>query len=184
MGLIGYMELSAGIIVGLVGDPVYVGGFCIVLLALVACPFKLTHIMILILLSLLMFIGAGIYSGMSFELHIQKYGLVNLIETVILAVCASFLNEYFRRNRFLNNLLIQKKSDEKLEQFLQTKGITKRETEILRLVLAGKSNNQIEDKLFISVNTVKNHVYNIFQKMNVKSRVQLVNLLRTVEKNW
>ena len=56
--------------------------------------------------------------------------------------------------------------------------ISKREAEIIRLLLKGKNNKEIEDELFISVHTVRNHVYNIYQKLGVKNRVELVNFIR------
>ena len=57
-------------------------------------------------------------------------------------------------------------------------GITEREQDIIRLVCLGKTNAEIEKELFISVKTVKRHLYNIYQKLGVKNRVQLVNLVR------
>jgi DNA-binding NarL/FixJ family response regulator len=44
------------------------------------------------------------------------------------------------------------------------------ELNILKLVACGKSNQEIADKLFISVHTVKKHVSNIFKKLNISSR--------------
>ncbi|QXE18900.1 response regulator transcription factor [Clostridium sp. 001] len=41
----------------------------------------------------------------------------------------------------------------------------------------GLSNKEIGNKLFISPNTVKNHVYNIYKKVNVKNKVELINLI-------
>jgi DNA-binding CsgD family transcriptional regulator len=55
--------------------------------------------------------------------------------------------------------------------------ISKREREVMRLILEGKSNKEIQEQLFISHHTVKNHVYNLFQKMGVKSRSQLMSLV-------
>jgi len=55
--------------------------------------------------------------------------------------------------------------------------ISIREQEILKLILDGKSNKEIEDSLFISYHTVKNHVYNIFQKFGVKTRYELIHLI-------
>jgi DNA-binding CsgD family transcriptional regulator len=55
--------------------------------------------------------------------------------------------------------------------------LSKRELEVLRLVLTGKTNRDIEALLGVSVHTVKNHVYNIFNKVGVDSRYQLVHLL-------
>jgi DNA-binding NarL/FixJ family response regulator len=55
--------------------------------------------------------------------------------------------------------------------------LTAREQEILRLVLQGASNKDIERKLFISASTVRNHLYNIYQKLGVKNRLELINLV-------
>lgn len=49
-------------------------------------------------------------------------------------------------------------------------GLTKRETEILRLVAEGMSNEEIGRKLFISRKTVKTHLTNIFDKLQVHNR--------------
>jgi len=51
---------------------------------------------------------------------------------------------------------------------------TKRETEIIHLMIQGLKNFQIADKLFISLNTVKNHRKNILQKASVKSSSELI----------
>ena len=56
--------------------------------------------------------------------------------------------------------------------------LTNREVEILTEVYNGKTNTQIAEDLFISESTVKAHIYNIFRKMNVKSRVEAVCIIR------
>ncbi len=61
--------------------------------------------------------------------------------------------------------------------------ISKREQDIFKLMFEGNNNNEIEDKLFISYNTVKNHVYNIFQKTGVSNKTQFVNLFRSFKNN-
>lgn len=55
-------------------------------------------------------------------------------------------------------------------------GLTARECEILQLILDRKSNQEIADQLFISNNTVKHHVSNIFKKTNVNRRTELQKL--------
>lgn len=52
--------------------------------------------------------------------------------------------------------------------------ISGRESQVLALVVEGKTNVEIADTLFISLNTVKNHLKNIFRKMNVSSRAEAV----------
>ncbi|MFV2055786.1 MAG: response regulator transcription factor [Thiohalomonadales bacterium] len=54
--------------------------------------------------------------------------------------------------------------------------LTGREIEVLKLVGIGLTNTQIGAKLFISENTVKNHVQSIFKKLNVVNRVQAVSM--------
>ncbi|MBM3311536.1 MAG: helix-turn-helix transcriptional regulator [Candidatus Aminicenantes bacterium] len=58
------------------------------------------------------------------------------------------------------------------------RGLTPRELEIVGLILQGQSNKDIERTLFISVHTVKNHLYKIYQKMGVRSRFQVVAMVR------
>jgi DNA-binding NarL/FixJ family response regulator len=50
--------------------------------------------------------------------------------------------------------------------------LTERESEVLRLMAGGKENAQIAEELFISAQTVKNHVSNILAKLEVENRVQ------------
>ena len=55
--------------------------------------------------------------------------------------------------------------------------LTKRENEVLNLILAGKSNKMIAEELFISINTIKTHVKNIHSKFDVSSRAELISIL-------
>ncbi len=74
---------------------------------------------------------------------------------------------------------ISNKRRVEVEVLLQKKIITEREKEIIVLILKGKSNKEIEEELFISLGTVKNHLYNIYKKLKVKSRTQLISILRS-----
>jgi DNA-binding CsgD family transcriptional regulator len=56
--------------------------------------------------------------------------------------------------------------------------LSNREGEILNLLLKGKSNKEIEKDLFISPHTVRNHIYNIYQKLGIGNRLQLMSLVR------
>ncbi len=76
-------------------------------------------------------------------------------------------------------LRVSKQSNMLIPQIFSDKfNISNREAEIIDLVLKEKSNEQIGKKLFISLSTVKNHVYNIFQKTKMKKRKELIDLLK------
>jgi len=66
-----------------------------------------------------------------------------------------------------------------LDSLQRTHGISARELEILKLVLDGKTNKQMEDVLFISIHTVKCHVYNLYRKLGVKNYRQLAHFIAT-----
>jgi DNA-binding NarL/FixJ family response regulator len=52
--------------------------------------------------------------------------------------------------------------------------LTEREREILNLIAAGESNTAIADRLYLSAKTVRNHVSNIFSKLQVADRAQAI----------
>jgi DNA-binding NarL/FixJ family response regulator len=51
-------------------------------------------------------------------------------------------------------------------------GLTSREREVLRLLVAGRSNPEIAEALFVSPATVRTHVANIYRKLGVTTRVE------------
>jgi DNA-binding CsgD family transcriptional regulator len=64
------------------------------------------------------------------------------------------------------------------ENFCAEFKISKREAEIIREICSGKTNKAIAEELFITLQTVKDHTHRIYIKTQVKSRVQLANLVR------
>lgn len=56
--------------------------------------------------------------------------------------------------------------------------LTARELEIAGYVCEGKSNKEIAEMLFISQNTVRNHIYNIYKKIGVKNKIELIHKLK------
>lgn len=73
--------------------------------------------------------------------------------------------------------LLNGQNNEDVELFLGRYDLTEREREIVHLVFNGYSNIEISTHLFLSINTVKKHLNNIFQKMEVDSRNKLVKCL-------
>jgi DNA-binding CsgD family transcriptional regulator len=72
-----------------------------------------------------------------------------------------------------------KEDGETISSLAQEYDITQREREVMELIVQGKSNKEIEDQLCISFSTVKNHVYNLYRKLNVNSRTQLMHMFMT-----
>lgn len=60
--------------------------------------------------------------------------------------------------------------------------LTKREIEILSLMVDGKGSNEIATSLFLSVHTVRKHIANIYNKLHVCSRVQAIKV--AIKNNW
>lgn len=53
-------------------------------------------------------------------------------------------------------------------------GLSKRELEVLQLMAEGLSNQEIADRIFVSLNTIKTHSSKVFEKLDVKRRTQAV----------
>ena len=76
--------------------------------------------------------------------------------------------------------LVERKTQETLRRALAD--LTDREREVMQLVVDGRPNKLIADELSISVRTVEVHRARVFDKMDVKSAVELANLLASVER--
>ena len=75
-------------------------------------------------------------------------------------------------SRKLTNELITSYRNKDAIVAKSTANLTTREKEIMQLLVLGASNIQIAETLFVSENTVKTHLYNVFKKINVKNRMQ------------
>ena len=71
----------------------------------------------------------------------------------------------------------------RLQRLAEDHGLSKREEEIMQLLVDGKSNKEIQESLFISYHTVKNHIYNLYQKLGVKSRYALLHLIAKTKRS-
>ncbi len=58
--------------------------------------------------------------------------------------------------------------------------LTNKENEILGLLADGYGNKEIADRLFVSVNTVRTHVYHIYAKLHVRNRIEALNKIKSV----
>ncbi|MCY7350862.1 MAG: response regulator transcription factor [Cytophagaceae bacterium] len=66
------------------------------------------------------------------------------------------------------------------QKLLERHGISPREWEVLVCLAQGLSNEEIAQKLFVSANTVKTHLGNVYSKLNVSRRTQAIEKARTL----
>ena len=90
-----------------------------------------------------------------------------------------YLDKYYKENSTLN---IELNNDKNNDIYRQLK-ITEREQEIIELMCKGLNNKVIADELYISLQTVKHHLYNVYKKLNIKNRVQLINYITNFDKS-
>ena len=112
----------------------------------------------------LLFYSVEFYSGLAF---IFLYFAGN-----------SFLPVYMNYGMVLSLFMSEAEKDITFDDFCKVFEITPRESEIIREVCNGLSNKEISDKLFITLQTVKDHTHRIYIKTNVRSRAQLINLVK------
>jgi len=107
----------------------------------------------------------------------NSFGFISVCISILLAFAAgAFLPMYI----YLNNHFSKEtgKMNINFDAFCDLYEISKREAEIVTEICNGLTNKAIADKLFITLQTVKDHNHRIFTKTGVKSRVQLTNLVR------
>ncbi|HKG07202.1 MAG TPA: response regulator transcription factor [Pedobacter sp.] len=100
-----------------------------------------------------------------------------LLKNVDQLTMISAIEEVMIGNQYLDKQVQQNLMDEMLlgkKRSVQQVVLTKRELEILGLIAKEFSNNEIADKLFISLRTVQTHRLNISHKLNAKNLVTLV----------
>ncbi len=127
----------------------------------------------------------------------QETAIINLIEALEAAACENILMSFVLYHSGISDILkkvykiqatsktrIPKELIDKLklaierrEIFIKTNSesvLSDRELDLLRLISEDLTNQEIADRLFISLNTAKTHLKNIFLKLGVDSRIQAV----------
>jgi DNA-binding CsgD family transcriptional regulator len=94
-----------------------------------------------------------------------------------------FLPFYFSYFTLLPAFTDNSSKELSFDDFCIRYDVSPRESDIVREICNGLSNKEISERLFISLQTVKDHTHHIYIKTNVRSRVQLINLVRDLKKS-
>ncbi len=97
-----------------------------------------------------------------------------MITLAIILISLSIIGLILYFGKFKLEYKIEKNPNENQSENNKTSldSLSNTELNILKMVSEGKTNQEIADKLFISVHTVKKHISNIFKKLNIKSRIE------------
>lgn len=113
--------------------------------------------------------------GLVLDIYLLKTINYSLIIPVFY-LCYSIVFVQYVIKKYNSDLLSGRSAEDQneLDNYFNEAGISAREKEIITLIMKGYSNQKISDLLFISLSTVKTHIRNIFQKLNVKSRFEII----------
>jgi len=122
---------------------------------------------------LIIFGGTVLYSGLMF--FFNQFGYISTCIALVILFASNLALPTIIRYK---NQPVNENENMDFQSFCSFYEISKREAEIIQEICSGKSNKAIADKLFITLQTVKDHNHRIYTKTGVKSRVQLANLVR------
>jgi two-component system, NarL family, response regulator LiaR len=123
----------------------------------------------------LIFIALGLWAGnkLSRKKTIEKEKIVFQEKIVEKEVVVK--EEIIVEKEIIKEVVIDKSAPFSMNsKEMETRGISKREYEVLELMSQGLSNQEIADKLFISLSTVKTHSSNLLQKLGAERRTQAI----------
>lgn len=122
------------------------------------------------------FLGVTAYTGVLYFFNI--FGSVSECVSILILFAVSISIPLYIKLNEKTQLLPQPSTNINFSEFCNLYEISKREAEIVLEICTGKTNKAISEKLFITLQTVKDHNYRIYSKLGVKTRVQLTNLVR------
>lgn len=112
-------------------------------------------------------------------LYFYKDGIVTGIVFILIFFAGnSFLPVYMSYGVAIRDSEEEPAATISFDDFCKKYEVSPRESDIVREICNGLSNKEISDKLFISLQTVKDHTSRIYFKTNVRSRTQLMNLVK------
>ena len=130
-------------------------------------------------------ISAGIFIVMLVQgvplLFYSSQSFIAILFTFIFFASNTFLPIYLNYGTLFTVFTSEPEKDISFEEFCKKFEVSPRETDIVREICKGLSNKEISEKLFISLQTVKDHTHRIYTKTNVKSRGQLIYLVKELK---
>lgn len=111
--------------------------------------------------------------ALSFEYRNIAFDAIKMMIGAALAVRLKYVFE----NIFDKDSGAESSMEERVATLCAEYSLTNRQCEILGLVIEGNSNREIGEKLHITEGTVKTHIYNIFKKIGISSRNQLMKVI-------
>ncbi len=122
------------------------------------------------------FLGVLLYSVMFYFFNF--YGFISTCLSILMLFGINIIIPVSLRMKPVFPLKESHPKDNSFTAFCEQYEISKREAEIILEICSGKTNKAISEKLFITLQTVKDHNHRIYTKTQVKTRVQLANLVR------
>ncbi|OJJ17876.1 hypothetical protein BKI52_28885 [marine bacterium AO1-C] len=121
------------------------------------------------------------YSYFSYRISLDAYlGIVSILFLVAGLLVGNFIR---KRQSVVATSAEVKEANPVIEAAIQPQpdpaqiediGLSQRELEVLTFIAEGHSNQEIAEKLFVSINTIKTHTANIYSKLGVRRRTQAV----------
>ncbi len=108
----------------------------------------------------------------------DKNPYIGLVFILLFFLSGTFIPLYINYRAEVSVMPVKLPVQMAFEEFCDRFEISNREREIIREICNGLSNQQIADKLFISLQTVKDHTSRIYSKTNCNSRAMLIALIR------
>lgn len=117
------------------------------------------------------FICHGPYQNVIVSIYLRQF-VYFVLNIPPLFYMKNYMKRYFIRD--ISGL----KEKVNFELLFEKYNLTQREREIFLMMAEGNTNSDIKNKLYLSIKTVKNHIYSIYKKLGIDNRIQLFALLQ------
>lgn len=137
---------------------------------------------------------------LSLESEVQESKIAIQVLAIVILLTIAIIVMLYSRIRIKNNDLEIRNMRDKIEQHLQhiskleikngkssvekinkkEYGLSTREEEVLSLIALGLKNQEIADKMFVSISTIKTHTKNIYEKLEVRNRIEAAQKAKTI----